>query len=433
MNIKTNTAKLPKLSAIQIAALWNVVVNRRAVPAALKTLGFGNARTTAALIRVGLVELDAFRAGYRLTVLGCTWVELQTARAEIEAYEADPAAAQRAAELDAMRHIGTFRGTCLRNNCPGCSQVDRDSLVEIARLAALREHIRRAQDASEAMIANGTFAGPEGVATLAAELDAMTLGARWDVCEYPGDDRLTRDWDAALAEASRRAGGCGRVILATRIAGPDVCRVAVQCGDCLREANRQYREQRERHNVRPGHEALHHPAELRELDHAAAIRENRVHDAALAGHDMNLRMEGEWRRAAQMHEFARAHLGCCSVPSTISVGARRTDWLRAVEHAHVEAWAEQIDRQHAAGRIDNMLLTFLGMFVKNGKPGSRAGHADAYFAWKRRHCGTEAAAVPADWTRWFLADEAEAHAMNRSYSQAVTDAANDPLARLASL
>jgi hypothetical protein len=131
-----------------------------------------------------------------------------------EAYAMDPAAARRAAELTTMHHIGTARGTCFRNNCPGCKPAKSttrpatDILLdwrpapsgriadpERARLTALREHVRRAQATSDEHVASRTLT----TVTLWAELEALGLAARWDVVDCPLEI-IGRDLDEAMTD-----------------------------------------------------------------------------------------------------------------------------------------------------------------------------------------------------------------------------------------
>lgn len=71
---------------------------------------------------------------------------------------------------------------------------------DVARPAALREHVRRVQAAGDDAVTAGTLT----VADIWAELEALALASRWGCVDRCPFEIVARDWDAAHETASAR-------------------------------------------------------------------------------------------------------------------------------------------------------------------------------------------------------------------------------------
>lgn len=353
-----------KLSTTQTARVYTVA-GVRAIPAAIDRDGIGNARTLDAVVRSGLVEHAPSKVpagawshgGYVLTDAGRTWIREQRDAAHgpaLVAYVAHTAARSGFGSAEHMNALRMAARAGVAEWPIAMTWIDRAEAFATPALNEVAVAVIGATMIHEAAAAMG-FDLTGAIAQADAE-----LAARWDVARAV---ELAAGRDGSAVQAHPATGnpivwvdGDRPAELVELIAGRDRVAAVVYMasrshGVPLRSRFQPTPVPAVVDVVLPDEPA---PAALRELDHDLAIRENRVHDAAVAGHDMNLRMEGEVRRAAQMREFAQAHLGCCSVPSTISAGARRTDWLRAVEHAADQAY--DVDRPALTPELVGLVL-----------------------------------------------------------------------------
>lgn len=222
LTVNGRTYPAPKLTPPQISAMWFCAGDyNRSVPAA----------SIRVIVAAGLVDSDR-----NLTDFGRAWIADQIDQARDEAGND-----VRQATDESNQRMRWYR---LHHDCTHAYGMAAH--VECDHDQALAEEKRdRDAEAEDAQYRAwvDSHGGPTGRFHQQREMVEVDLDEAID------EDRSRRvkawalaggtiegDYGKALAMESVRRGGCGRVILATRVAGPDLCTARRPCAGCARAA-----------------------------------------------------------------------------------------------------------------------------------------------------------------------------------------------------